>query len=50
MNKYRVEMKIRRRIKLMRTAPPTEKMRWAGYILMVMYVAITYLKGAGLWP
>ena len=50
MNRYRVEMKIRRTIKLLRTLPPQEKMRWAGYIVVVMYMALIYLKGAGLWP
>ena len=50
MNRYRVEMKIKRKIKLIRTAPPTEKMRWAGYILMVVFWTISYLKGIGVWP
>ena len=45
MNRYRVEMKIKRKIKLIRTAPPQEKMRWAGYILIVTFWTLWYLRG-----
>jgi hypothetical protein len=50
MNRYRVEMKIRRKIKLIRTLPPREKMRWAGFALMMVYMTLIYLKGIGVWP
>ena len=50
MNRYRVEMKIRRKIKLIKTLPPREKMRWAGYIVMTIYFTLWYLKGIGVWP
>lgn len=43
MNKW--EMKIKRKIKLLRTLPPREKARWAGYILIVVYFILWYLKG-----
>jgi hypothetical protein len=50
MNRYGVEMKIRRKIKLIKTLPPREKMRWAGLALMIVYMTLIYLKGIGVWP
>lgn len=50
MNRYRVEMMIRRKLKLLRTMPPQEKMRWAGCILMIVYMTLIYLRGVGLYP
>ena len=50
MNRYRVEMKIRRKIKLIKTLPPREKMRWAGFTLITVYMTLIYLKGIGVWP
>ena len=45
MNRHRVETKLKRKLKLLRTLPHKEKMRWAGYILMVTYFILWYLKG-----
>lgn len=46
MNRYRWEMKIKRKIKLIRTLPHREKMRWAGFTLILMYWILWYMKGA----
>jgi hypothetical protein len=50
LNRHMLEMKIRRKIKLIRTAPHREKMRWAGYVLILIFMIMSYLKGVGLWP
>ncbi len=43
--RYKWEIKIQRKIKLIRTLPSQEKMRWAGYVLIVAYFILWYLKG-----
>ena len=37
--------KIRRQIKLIRTASHQEKMEWAGWVVVVLYLILDYLKG-----
>jgi hypothetical protein len=49
-NRYRWEMKIKRKIKLIRTMSHRDKALAGWFVLMVIYMALTYLKGAGLWP
>jgi len=48
MNRYRWEMKVRRKIKLIRTMSRHDKIKWAIYVLTVTYATLLYLKGAGL--
>lgn len=50
MNRYRVETKVKRKIKLIRTASHRTKMIWAGWLAIVIYAALVYLKGVGKWP
>ena len=45
MGRYQWETKIKRKVKLIRTLPHREKMRWAGYVLMVIYFIFWYTKG-----
>lgn len=47
MNRRRAEEKLRRKLKLIRTMPAFEKLKWALYVGMVSYMIVIYLKGIG---